>query len=91
MTTQQATLALSMRPAIGARVEIQPHRIIGEIVAVRDCLHPRFWFLDIMPETAISERELERGVHSSKVSYVDPDGTRRPLSPASALSEGAVA
>lgn len=69
------------RPARGMRVEIMPHRIIGNVVGVRDSMRSGFWWLDILPETAMSPAETERNVYSGNVWYVPKGGERSPVSP----------
>lgn len=83
MTIAQPTLALTMRPRPGAKVEIIRHRIRGEIVRCRDAMQTGYWWMDILPDTAISPAETILNVWSGKVSYVDIDGSLRPVSPES--------
>lgn len=83
MTVAQPTLALSARPQPGAKVEIRGQRIRGELVRSRPAMQAGYWWLDILPATAISASETLLNVWSGRVSYIDSDGSLRPVSPES--------
>ncbi|WP_374467423.1 hypothetical protein [Ferrovibrio sp.] len=76
----QPTLSLHMRPRVGAKVEIRGQRIIGTILRVRTAARQSYWWLDILPETALSEAEAINNVYSGRVDYIDSDGSKRPIS-----------
>jgi hypothetical protein len=76
----EPTLSLAMRPSIGALVEIRGHRIRGTISRVREAARPGYWWLDILPVTAMSAKEMINNVYSGRVSYVDGDGGLRQIS-----------